>query len=180
VSSRPPAQPPVTFEPDTVIGQDAVAFAQDFARSALSDFGVSLDFSESSIALVEQIAIAIDRTRKPGDTQNDPTLAQKLGVPFSLMESKSRATRGLMLDGKSFGMSSHGRLILKLTDQRASELVSEGVGRPFYPSPERPLKGWIEVTDPEADWVALAQEAYRIATVRGAKKPATKSEGASG
>jgi hypothetical protein len=100
-------------------------------------------------------------------------------IGFSLMESKSRATRGLMLDGKSFGMSSHGRLILKLTDQRAGELVSEGVGRPFYPSPERPLKGWIEVTDPEADWVALAQEAYRIATVRGAKKPATKSEGAS-
>ena len=102
-------------------------------------------------------------------------------IGFSLMESKSGATRGLMLDGKSFGMSSHGRLILKLTDQRASELVSEGVGRPFHPSPERRMKGWIEVTDPEADWVALAQEGYRIAASAGAaKKPAAKSEGASG
>jgi hypothetical protein len=33
---------------------------------------------------------------------------------FSLMESKSRAMRGLMLNGKSFGMSSHGSLILKM------------------------------------------------------------------
>ena len=101
-------------------------------------------------------------------------------IGFSLMESKSRATRGLMLDGKSFGMSSHGRLILKLTDQRASELVSEGVGRPFYPSPERHLKGWIEIIDPQADWVALAQEAYRIATARGAKKPTAERDGAPG
>jgi hypothetical protein len=116
------------------------------------------------------------------DPRFEPVADAFAGVTgFSLMESKSGATRGLMLDGKSFGMSSHGRLILKLTDQRTSELVSEGVGNPFYPSPERPMKGWIEVTDPGADWVALAREAYAIAvTARPAKKPATKSEGASG
>jgi len=67
---------------------------------------------------------------------------------FSLMESKSGATRGLMLDGKSFGMSSHGRLILKLTEARVAELLAAGIGVPFYPSPERPLKGWIEIPSP--------------------------------
>jgi hypothetical protein len=99
-----------------------------------------------------------------------PVVAALDGVPgLSLMESNSGATRGLMLDGHSFGMSSHGRLILKLTEERATELVAAGVGSPFYPSPGRPLKGWIEITNPDADWVALAQEAYEIAAARPAK-----------
>jgi len=89
---------------------------------------------------------------------------------FSLMESKSGAMRGLMLNGKSFGMSSHGRLILKLTEARAGELVADGTGVPFASSPGRPLKGWIEITAPDADWVALAQEAYRIAMARSGGK----------
>jgi hypothetical protein len=37
---------------------------------------------------------------------------------FSLMESKSGAMRGMRLNGTSFGMSSHGRFILKLTEDR--------------------------------------------------------------
>ena len=49
---------------------------------------------------------------------------------FSLMESKSRATRGLMLNGKSFGMSSHGRLILKMNEARVATLISKGIARP--------------------------------------------------
>ena len=51
------------------------------------------------------------------------------------MESKSGATRGMMLNGKSFGMSSHGRFILKLTAERAAALVAEGVGQPYSPAP---------------------------------------------
>lgn len=99
-----------------------------------------------------------------------PVIAALEGLPgFSLMESNSGATRGLMLDGHSFGMSSHGRLILKLTEVRAAELVAAGVGGPFYPSPTRPLKGWIEITSSDAEWVALAQEAHRIAAARPAK-----------
>jgi hypothetical protein len=54
---------------------------------------------------------------------------------FSLMESKSGAMRGLMLNGKSFGMSSHGRFIVKLTVERAAARVAEGVGKPFSPRP---------------------------------------------
>jgi hypothetical protein len=85
---------------------------------------------------------------------------------FSLMESKSGATRGMMLNGKSFGMSSHGRFILKLTAERAAALVAEGVGRPFSAAPGRVMKGWIEVTDPDADWVGLAKEAWGMAAGR--------------
>jgi hypothetical protein len=83
---------------------------------------------------------------------------------FSLMESNSGATRGLMLDGRSFGMSSHGRLILKIGEQRAAELIAQGLAQPFHPGAGRVLKGWIEVTRPEADWVALAREAYGAAS----------------
>ena len=71
--------------------------------------------------------------------------------------------RGMMLNGKSFGMSSHGRFILKLTAERAAALVAEGVGKPFSPAPGRVMKGWLEVTDPDADWVGLAKEAWRVA-----------------
>jgi hypothetical protein len=82
---------------------------------------------------------------------------------FSLMESKSGATRGLMYNGKSFGMSSHGRFILKLKPDRAEQLISNGTGKPFSPSPGKTMKGWIEVTEPQADWVELALEAYKSA-----------------
>jgi hypothetical protein len=37
------------------------------------------------------------------------------------------------------------------------------------------MKGWIEVTNPTADWVALAKEAQRIAA--DSKKKPAKSRG---
>jgi hypothetical protein len=94
---------------------------------------------------------------------------------FSLMESKSRAMRGLMHKGKSFGMSSHGRFILKLTPERAEALIADGVGKPFEPSAGRILKGWIEVTQPKADWVALAKEALRLSSA-STQRPSPKTK----
>lgn len=93
-----------------------------------------------------------------------PVIAAFARTPgFSLMESKTGATRGLMLHGKSFGMSTHGRFMLKLNDELVTELVSEGIGKPFSPGAGRVLKGWIEVTREDADWVALARQAHRLA-----------------
>ncbi len=91
---------------------------------------------------------------------------------FSLMESKSGAMRGLRLNGKSFGVSSHGRFILKLTEERTASLVAEGIGKPFSPGAGRVMKAWIEVTDAKADWVALAKEAHRIALAAARTKRA--------
>lgn len=90
---------------------------------------------------------------------------------FSLMESQAGEMRGLRLHGKSFGMSTHGRFVLKLNEERAAALISEGVGQPFRPSPGRVMKGWVEVTHPNADWVALAKEAQRLAAEGVRKKP---------
>jgi hypothetical protein len=92
---------------------------------------------------------------------------------FSLMESKSRAMRGLMLSGKSFGMSTHGRLVLKLNEQRAAELITAGRATQFYPSPGKPMKGWVEITEADSGWVALAKEAYAFAS--GATKKSKSS-----
>lgn len=101
------------------------------------------------------------------------TLARTRG--FSLMESKSRAMRGLMLNGKSFGMSSHGRLILKMNEASATALISNGIAKPFAPSPGNVMRGWIEVTHPKADWVALAKEALELAAAGGVKAPAKRT-----
>jgi hypothetical protein len=98
---------------------------------------------------------------------------------FSLMESKSRAMRGLMLNGKSFGMSSHGRLILKMNEARATALIAKGVAKPFAPSPGKVMKGWLEVTHPRADWVALTKEALALAAAAGGGRPARPGAGAS-
>ena len=97
---------------------------------------------------------------------------------FSVMESKSGALRGLLLNGKSFGMSSHGRFMLKLTEERASALIANGIGKPFSPSAGRVMKGWLEVTQPKANWVALAKEAHRLASAipTNAGKRASRSK----
>ncbi len=63
---------------------------------------------------------------------------------FSLMESKTGAMRGLLLKGKSFGMSSQGRFILELNEERTSALVGDGIGKPFRPSSGRVMKGWMK------------------------------------
>ena len=112
------------------------------------------------------------RTLDEADPRFSPVADAFARTPgFSLMQSKSGAMRGLMLEGKSFGMSSNGRLILKLTEERATALISEGIGKPFGPSAGRLMKGWIEITHPKADWVSLAEEAHRLAKV---SKPAAK------
>jgi hypothetical protein len=91
---------------------------------------------------------------------------------FSLMESKSGALRGLMLNGKSFGMSSHGRFILKLDEEHVAALIADGTGKPFSASAKRTMKGWLEVTNPKANWAALAKLAHRLASEnKGRPKP---------
>jgi hypothetical protein len=82
---------------------------------------------------------------------------------FSLMENKSKSMRGMMREGKSFGMSSHGRFVVKLNEARVAELIADGTGEPFRSGATKVMKGWLEVIDPEASWVKLAKEAYSLA-----------------
>jgi len=93
---------------------------------------------------------------------------------FSLMQSKSQAMRGMVFDSQSFGMSHHGRFILKLDEKRVSAHVAAGTGEPFRPGPDKVMKGWLEVTDPKANWVKLAKEAYALAKAGAKPKPKAK------
>ena len=107
--------------------------------------------------------------RKQVEDQADPRFvpvvaALEKSAGFTLMESQSKATRGLRRDGKSFGMSFHGRFILKLNEERAAALVDEGVAKPFSPAPGKVLRGWVEITAHSADWISLALEAYALAS----------------
>jgi hypothetical protein len=77
-----------------------------------------------------------------------------------------------MLNGKSFGMSTHGRFVLKLDEERVAALIAGGIGKPFEPGAGRAMKGWIEITGAKADWVALAKEAHALFATQ--KKPAAK------
>lgn len=80
------------------------------------------------------------------------------------MESKSRALRGMMYQGKSFGMSSHGRFILKMNEEEVAALIAAGTGKPFTHGAGKVVKGWIEITGKDADWVALAKRALALAS----------------
>jgi hypothetical protein len=100
-------------------------------------------------------------------------LAKTPGV--SLMESKSKGLRGMMLHGKSFGMSQRGRFILKLGEERVQALIEADVGKAFQMGAGPPMRGWIEVTDPDADWVALAKEAHALAAAAANSAPAKRS-----
>jgi hypothetical protein len=99
------------------------------------------------------------------DARFDPVMAALAKRPgVTVMGSKSGALRSLMRAGKAFAMSSHGRFVLKLNEERAAALIEKGVGEPFEHAPGRPMKGWIQVTSPSADWVALAEEALGLAS----------------
>jgi hypothetical protein len=113
-------------------------------------------------------------SREGPDARFDPVMAAFVKRPgVTVMGSKSGALRSLMKSGKAFAMSSHRRFVLKLNDDRAAALIEGGIGQPFEHGPGRPMKGWIQVTSPKADWLALAEEAYGLA---GVGRPTTKKK----
>jgi hypothetical protein len=65
---------------------------------------------------------------------------------------------------KIFVMFVRGRLVLKLPEDRVSELVRAGHGIRFDANKGTPMREWLNL-DPEADqdWLPLAQEALAFA-----------------
>ena len=74
--------------------------------------------------------------------------------------------RGMMVNRQVFGLSADGHLCLKLTADRAVALIAEGIGKSLSPFSRPVVEGWIRSTDPAADWVGLAKEAYRVAAAK--------------
>lgn len=66
----------------------------------------------------------------------------------------------LRVHGRIFAMLVRGSLVLKLPEDRVSDLVRRGAGEPFDANKGAPMREWLRV-DPASglDWAALAQEA---------------------
>ncbi len=64
---------------------------------------------------------------------------------------------GLRLGTKFFAIVWHERLVAKLPEAAAAEVLAEG-GEPFEPMPGRRMGGWV-VLGPAADWIARSEEA---------------------
>lgn len=73
---------------------------------------------------------------------------------------------GLKVGKQVFAMDVKGRLVVKVSPQRASELRDAGLADAFDPGHGRPMKQWVAIdTRAKVDWLQLSREA--LAYVRG-------------
>lgn len=80
---------------------------------------------------------------------------------------KMFGSQGLRADGKVFAMEVKGRLVVKLSLERASALVAEGLAVPFDPGHGRLMKQWVAVSaDSPVDWLELAREARQFGSAQ--------------
>jgi hypothetical protein len=69
----------------------------------------------------------------------------------------------LKVKGKIFAMTVGGNLVIKVSKQRAAELVGDKMGTYFDPRHDgRLMKEWVVVKGGKANWIDLAQEAHRF------------------
>jgi hypothetical protein len=107
--------------------------------------------------------------------------------PFAAVAAAFTRTRGVTLapgwgegnltlqrDGKIFVMITGVGFVAKLPRARVDQLVEEGAGTRFDPRKNgRVMNEWLVVasTHDEAEWLALAREAYAFAKDQAAAKP---------
>lgn len=84
-------------------------------------------------------------------------LAKRPGVT----KGKMFGAEGMKVNGSVFAMEVKGRLVVKLSVDRAAAMRDEGLASAFDPGHGRPMKQWVTV-EPTAkvDWLTLSLEAY--------------------
>lgn len=55
---------------------------------------------------------------------------------------------GLKTCNKFYGFASGDYLVIKLPKNRVVELIEQGRGRPCAPRPDRPMKEWVQICEP--------------------------------
>jgi hypothetical protein len=69
----------------------------------------------------------------------------------------------LKVKRKIFAMTVGGDLVVKISKQRAAELVNDGAGAYFDPRHDgRLMKEWVVIEAGKANWIDLAHEAHRF------------------
>ncbi len=77
--------------------------------------------------------------------------------------SRMFGSQGLKINGEVFAMEVKGQLVVKLSADRAVQLVAEKKANIFDPGHGRPMKQWIAIpAATELDWRALAGEALAL------------------
>ena len=85
--------------------------------------------------------------------------------PSNAPQSKKRfGSSGLRINDKIFAMiSSKGKFVVKLPQQRVDALIASGEGKRFDPGHGRLMKEWLTVeTTSDELWLRLAKEAMRF------------------
>ena len=73
----------------------------------------------------------------------------------------------LMVGGKLFASAGHGGLLIKVSAERVTELISSGQGQPFSTGGNRVMREWV-VAAPSTDWPALAAESMAFVAAAAA------------
>ena len=83
-------------------------------------------------------------------------------------------SEGLKVSRQVFSMEVKGRLVVKVSQERAAELCEMTGVEAFDPGHGRPMKQWVSVSDrAKVDWLLLSRESLEY--VRSAKtKPKAK------
>ena len=102
-------------------------------------------------------------TEIPGPMERFEQLIDRLvGDPEVSTGTGFGSAPGLRVSGRIFAMLVRDELVVKLPRSRVDELVSSGMGERFDPGHGRTMKEWLSVAARSAaDWVALAEEAFR-------------------
>ena len=86
-----------------------------------------------------------------------------LGNEPGVSRGKMFGSEGLKIGKSVFAMEVKGKLVVKLSAERAAELRDTGLAEAFDPGHGRPMKQWVAV-DPRAkvDWLKLSREAFEF------------------
>ena len=83
-----------------------------------------------------------------------------LGNEPGVSRGKMFGSEGLKVGKSVFAMEVKGKLVVKLSAERATELRDAGVAEAFDPGHGRPMKQWVAI-DPSSkiDWLKVSLEA---------------------
>jgi hypothetical protein len=103
----------------------------------------------------------------PSDTSSDADLFEALcedyaGKPGVTLPGEGRGfgSSALKINNSIFAMLVDGRLVVKLSRQRVSELIETGVGEPFDAGKGKPMKEWVGLLGDEVSCRGLVAEAF--------------------
>ena len=83
-----------------------------------------------------------------------------LGSEPGVSRGKMFGSEGLKVGKSVFAMEVKGKLVVKLSAERATELRDAGVAEAFDPGHGRPMKQWVSVAArAKLDWLRLSREA---------------------